>query len=91
MFFEWDDEKEVANILKHGIDFETARKTFDDPCRIIVPDLGHSLHERRWHCYGVVGGIVMTVRFTIRERKIRIIGAGYWRKGRKTYEKENSI
>jgi uncharacterized DUF497 family protein len=26
MLFEWDDEKARANIKKHGIDFETARK-----------------------------------------------------------------
>jgi hypothetical protein len=32
-----------------------------------------------------VGDGIMTVRFTFRERKIRIIGAGYWRKGRDIY------
>jgi hypothetical protein len=31
----------------------------------------------------------MTVRFTYGKSKIRIIGAGYWRKGKKIYEKEN--
>ena len=34
---------------------------------------------------------VLTVRFTYRDSKIRIIGAGYWRKGKKIYEKENGI
>ena len=33
----------------------------------------------------------MTVRFTYRKNKIRIIGAGYWRKGKRIYEKENKI
>jgi uncharacterized protein len=32
----------------------------------------------------------MTVRFTYRDDVIRIIGAGYWRKGKSIYEKENS-
>lgn len=32
----------------------------------------------------------MTVRFTYREESIRIIGAGYWRKGKKIYEQENN-
>jgi uncharacterized protein len=36
-----------------------------------------------------VEGSVMTVRFTWREQRIRIIGAGYWRKGRKIYGEEN--
>ena len=31
------------------------------------------------------------VRFTYRGETIRIIGAGYWRKGRRLYEKENPI
>ena len=33
----------------------------------------------------------MTVRFTYRGKVIRLIGAGYWRKGRKIYEEENKI
>jgi hypothetical protein len=35
-------------------------------------------------------GAVMTVRFTWRSGKIRIFGAGYWRKGKAIYEKANS-
>jgi len=31
----------------------------------------------------------MTVRFTWRDGRIRIIGAGYWRKGRKVYDETN--
>jgi len=33
----------------------------------------------------------MTVRFTYRESAIRIIGADYWRKGKRIYERENQI
>ena len=33
----------------------------------------------------------MTVRFTYRASTIRIIGAGYWRKGKRVYERENQI
>lgn len=33
--------------------------------------------------------MILTVRFIYRENKIRIIGAGYWRKGKKTYEEKN--
>lgn len=31
-------------------------------------------------------GHIATVRFTIRSSRIRIIGAGYWREGRKLYD-----
>jgi len=40
---------------------------------------------------GKVSGGIVTVRFTYRLNKIRIFGAGYWRKGKKIYEKENKI
>ncbi len=40
-------------------------------------------------CFGIVEGNVLTVRFTWRAGRIRIIGAGYWRKGRKAYEEAN--
>jgi len=38
---------------------------------------------------GRVEGAVVTVRFTWRNRKVRIFGAGYWRKGKAIYEKAN--
>ena len=45
--------------------------------------------ERRYFCFGLVDGGVMTVRFTWRGDVIRIFGAGYWRKGRRIYEEQN--
>jgi hypothetical protein len=34
---------------------------------------------------------ILTVRFTWRSGKIRIFGAGYWRKGQKIYVKQNKL
>jgi uncharacterized DUF497 family protein len=87
--FEWDDEKDAANRDKHGVGFELAQRAFLDPARIIAIDDAHSADERRLFCIGLVEGRVMTVRFTHRPGRIRIIGAGYWRKGRKLYEREH--
>jgi uncharacterized DUF497 family protein len=56
-----------------------------------IEDVDHGVDEDRFFCLGKVKGGVMTVRFTDREGIIRIIGAGYWRKGKKIYEKENHI
>ena len=39
-------------------------------------DLDHSELEKRYYCLGQIAGGIMTVRFTYRENKIRIIGAG---------------
>ena len=84
--FEWDDQKDRLNQDKHGLSFYEAQQAFLDPDRVIAKDVEHSFGEERYYCFGRVDEMVMTVRFTYRENKIRIIGAGYWRKGRKTYE-----
>ena len=59
-----------------------------DPHRVIARDLGHSETEKRFYCFGETGAGVLTVRFTYRRKVIRIIGAGYWRKGKAVYEKK---
>ena len=84
--FVWDERKESTNIRKHGVDFETAAKAFKDPDRKIYTDEGHSVGEERLFCLGKAAGKVLTVRFTYREGKVRIYGAGYWRNGRRYYE-----
>ncbi|MEW6008869.1 MAG: BrnT family toxin [Candidatus Omnitrophota bacterium] len=87
--FTWDSEKELANIVKHGVDFVTASKVFKDSKRKIYIDSKHSKEEERFFCIGKVGNKILTVRFTYRSGKIRIIGAGYWRKGEQYYEKKD--
>jgi len=91
MTFEWDDAKDAANLAKHGISFQVAQEAFFDAHRIISRDTAHSTGETRYYCFGKVGGRIATVRFTLRNRRIRIIGAGYWRKGKTAYEKANQI
>ena len=88
--FEWDKTTDAANLRKHGVGFQQAQRAFLDENRVIAEDLGHSSYEQRYFCFGFVDGGVMTVRFTYRGGRIRIIGAGYWRKGRTIYEQENS-
>ena len=84
--FEWDDKKDYQNRMKHGVSFSEAQKAFLDTSRIIAEDLDHSSYEKRYYCFGKVNEAVMTVRFTYRASKIRLIGAGYWRKGKRIYE-----
>ncbi|MBI2421163.1 MAG: BrnT family toxin [Candidatus Levybacteria bacterium] len=89
--FEWDERKNTENLKKHGVDFETAQFAFIDSRRVIAQDLTHSKREKRYFCFGKVKGEILTVRFTYRSNRIRIIGAGYWRKGKSIYEKQNKI
>ena len=71
--------------------FALAQLTFADPKRVIAEDLSHGSSEQRYYCFGQVGVGVLTVRFTYREDVIRILGAGYWRKGKRIYERENQV
>lgn len=89
--FDWDADKDAANQQKHGISFARAQYAFADPRRVIAKDITHSQTEQRFYCFGKVDGGVLTVRFTYRASVIRIIGAGYWRKGKAIYERENQV
>lgn len=91
MHCEWDDGKNTANLAKHKVSFFEAQLAFADPNRVIAQDLSHSKTEERFYCFGKLHGGVLTVRFTYRGRVIRIIGAGYWRKGKEVYETENHL
>jgi uncharacterized DUF497 family protein len=87
--FEWDDAKDRLNRVKHGVAFVEAQTAFLDPRRVIAEDLDDSGAEPRYFCFGVAADGVMTVRFTYRAERIRIFGAGYWRKGKRIYEQQN--
>jgi uncharacterized DUF497 family protein len=89
--FEWDSDKDAENQRKHGVSFVLAQQAFLDPKRVIARDLAHGKVEERFYCFGAVDEGILTVRFTYRTEVIRIIGAGYWRKGKRIYEQENQV
>ena len=92
MEFEWDERKNRQNFEKHDISFEMAMIAFSDPHRVITKDIKHSSYdEDRFFCFGKTDEGIITVRFTVRNNKIRIFGAGKWREGKSRYEKENTI
>ena len=77
MKFEWDSEKNRINIIKHGIDFETASRVFEDECRIEMYDKAHSDHEDRYVTIGMVKEVVcvLVVVYVERDGAIRLITA----------------
>jgi uncharacterized protein len=84
--FEWDLAKEQANLNKHGHSFSEAVEAFHDPKGVQLVDRKHSGHERRFYWVGKVSsGKILTVWFTRRGSKIRIIGCAEWRKFRSFY------
>lgn len=89
--FAWDSAKDAENQRKHGVSYAEAQVVFLDPGRVIARDVGHSRAEPRFYCFGRVADGILTVRFTYRGSTIRIIGAGYWRRGKKLYEAHTKV
>jgi hypothetical protein len=38
LIFEWDSQKAISNIKKHGVSFEEAKTVFSDPIAYIFDD-----------------------------------------------------
>ena len=86
--FEWDPTKAAVNLRDHGISFEEAVTTFQDPLARIHADPGQSVSERRdiivGHCSR---GRLLVVSFADRGGKIRLISARpATRRERRDYE-----
>ncbi|MBW4637155.1 MAG: BrnT family toxin [Gloeocapsa sp. UFS-A4-WI-NPMV-4B04] len=73
MRFEWDEEKNQANIRKHGFNFTDAWEIFESPMLISL-DVKEDYGEERWIGIGFLRGRIVVVMFTERDDDtIRII------------------
>ncbi|MBR2512002.1 MAG: BrnT family toxin [Firmicutes bacterium] len=82
--FEWDEQKNASNKVKHGISFEEACSVFQDSRALIIPDPDHSEDEERFIILGLSTKLNMLVVchcYRNEEQVIRIISA---RKATKT-------
>ena len=77
MQYEWDDNKNEANLVKHKIDFSTAIAVFEDPNRLEEDSTKPEYEEVRIKTIGKVNAFVfvLTVVYTNRDEKRRIISA----------------
>ena len=73
--FEWDDAKAKANLRKHKISFRAASRVFEDAFALIEQDLDEGQGEDRFLATGLVEGLLITVAYTERGDRIRIISA----------------
>lgn len=75
MKFEWDEEKNLENIRKHGIDFADVPATFN--WHVLVElDNRHDYGEDRWIGLGMLREMTVVVIFVERTpQTIRIISA----------------
>jgi hypothetical protein len=76
MKLEWDTNKAVLNLRKHGITFDDAARVFLDGGRVEIYDGREDYGEDRWATIGQVYTAVLYVVYTVRhEETIRIISA----------------
>jgi uncharacterized protein len=73
--FEWDADKAEANLRKHRIAFEAARRVFEDDFAIEWQDADLAYGEMRFVITGMVDGRLVRVVYTERNDRIRIISA----------------
>ena len=77
MRFTWDDAKNAANVEKHGIAFDDAKRIFDGPT-VEREDDRFDYGETRVYAIGLVNGIEVAVIYTDRpDDERRLISA--WR------------
>lgn len=75
MDFEWDDDKNEANAIKHGFDFERAITIFNG-VTLDWEDTRKNYGEKRTISLGLMGGVVIIAMVhTDRHGKKRIISA----------------
>ena len=73
--FEWDAAKATANLRKHGVAFEDAQLVFNDAYALHSFDVDAGYGEQRMIVTGMVNGVLLTVVYTEREERTRLISA----------------
>ena len=89
--FEWDEEKAADNYAKHKVTFATARLAFADLFAVEWFDDRFDYGEERFNMLGMAEGRLLSVAYTVRERRIRIISARRAKPNeRRRYHEDNS-
>jgi uncharacterized DUF497 family protein len=73
--FEWDAAKAESNLAKHGVSFEAARCVFDDVFAFERCDFDSAPGEIRYVIKGMIHDVMLTVVYTERGERTRIISA----------------
>ena len=74
MEFEWDEQKRLTNIEKHGIDFVDAKDIWGGEV-LEIPSPRSDHRERRFIACGLMEGTVIAVVYTWRGGNRRLISA----------------
>ena len=85
--FDWDKGNKNKNFKKHNVSNEECELMFLDEI-VLLMDETHSINEKRMVGYGQARGRLLTIVFTIRKRKIRVISARDQSKKEKEFYKK---
>ena len=88
MRYQWDRNKALTNLNKHGIDFADAVSVFSDELAITIFDA--RFEEERFITIGMdILSRILVVVYTLRDDEIRLISARQaTRNERRQYEEE---
>lgn len=75
MEYEWDPAKAQANLRKHKVPFLMACQVFKDDSRLETLDFSSDYDEERWIVLGRVGQKILSVVYTQRGQRTRLISA----------------
>ena len=89
--FDWDNGNQLKNWQKHEVDYIECEQVFLKNQKKLITffDEKHSLNEQRWLALGITEkSRKLSIFFTIRDKKIRVISArDMSKKEKKLYEK----
>ncbi|VDS05110.1 hypothetical protein DEVEQU_02251 [Devosia equisanguinis] len=88
MEYEWDEDKRLSNIAKHGVDFRVAAFIFEQPVHM-TSDQRNDYGEFRYRAIGYVDDECFVVVHTRRDDVIRLISA--WKGGRNDQRKYQAL
>ncbi len=81
MIFEYDPKKSASNKIKHGIDFEEARKLWGDTRKVEIK--ARTVGENRYLLIAELNHEIWSVIYILQKNAIRIISVRKSRKNEK--------
>jgi len=90
LFFEWDNEKAINNVKKHGVTFDEAKSVFYDTFALISLDVEHSITEERFSIIGYSkSNRILFISYSEKNEVIRIISARKTTKNERLFYEKN--
>ena len=88
MKYEWDENKRIANVAKHHVDFTDAEH-FDWASAIETIDDRFNYKEERWIALGLIKNLLHVLTYTVRDENIRLINLRRANKRERKYYEKN--